>query len=94
MPIGNGTVRYTYKFVKRVDLRLNVLITYTKKQRDAGNLKVMDISVTLNVGMYPRCMHMSKFIKLDIYVPFFVNQLYLNKAVRQNPKNRMSAFLN
>ena len=68
VPIVNSTIKCIYKFVRRVDLTFNVLITYKKKkkQRDTGNLKMMDASVTLIMGLCPSGMQMSKCIKLDI----------------------------
>ena len=50
MPVVNNKVSCIQKFVKKVNLMSSVFITKTK-QRDTENLELMDIFITLPVGM-------------------------------------------
>ena len=42
VPIVNSTIKCIYKFVRRVDLTFNVLITYKKKKKAKGYRKLED----------------------------------------------------
>ena len=78
MPIVNSTIKCIYKFVRRVDLTFNVLITYKKKPKGYRKLEDDGCVCYLDCGAMSQLyanvqMHQVGYIK---YAPFFVNQLY------------------
>ena len=88
--ILNNTVCTIKKFIKKVDLRLKILTTYTKQRKKMhkatirGNWYVL--IVVMFLWMYlSLSTHQMIVIK---FVQFFVYELHLNKAVFKNVKKK------